>query len=74
MKRLLTGLGCIAMAMSIGGAALALNPQPLPPRCATFSHCPKGPGIRCPPPTVARQIKAPHTGRRVWRCIKLKID
>ena len=32
MKKLLATLGLAAMAVSVAGSALALNPQPLPPR------------------------------------------
>jgi hypothetical protein len=39
MTRLIA-LGCIAVAgLSIAGAATALNPQPLPPRCVQGAHC-----------------------------------
>jgi hypothetical protein len=36
----LIALGCIAAAgLSIAGAASALNPQPLPPKCVASAHC-----------------------------------
>jgi hypothetical protein len=36
----LVALGCIAAAgLSIAGAASALNPQPLPPRCIQGARC-----------------------------------
>lgn len=36
----LIALGCIAAAsLSIAGAASALNPQPLPPKCIAGAHC-----------------------------------
>ncbi len=73
MTKTLAGFGMAAIAMSIAGSALALNPQPLPPRCAPGSHCPGGPPIHCTPPKVAREIKT-QTGRRIWKCIKLKVD
>ena len=47
MSRFLTVLCFGAMAWSIAGPALALNPQPLPPRCLQSMHC-GGPGIAQP--------------------------
>jgi hypothetical protein len=47
MSRLLTVLCFGAMAWLITGSALALNPQPLPPRCLPGAHC-GGPGIAQP--------------------------
>jgi len=39
MTKWLTTLAVATMAVSIAGPSFALNPQPLPPRCATFAHC-----------------------------------
>ena len=41
MAKLLAAVGVAAIAVSIAGSSLALNPQPLPPRCL--------PGARCTP-------------------------
>jgi Nickel/cobalt transporter regulator len=46
MSRLLTVLCFGTMACLIAGSAVALNPQPLPPRCLPGAHC--GPGIAQP--------------------------
>jgi len=35
----LLALSIAAMAISVAGSALALNPQPLPPRCLPGAHC-----------------------------------
>jgi hypothetical protein len=47
MSRLPTALCFGATAWLITGSALALNPQPLPPRCLPGAHC-GGPGIGQP--------------------------
>jgi hypothetical protein len=39
MVKLVTFACAVAAALSIAGAAAALNPQPLPPRCLAGVHC-----------------------------------
>jgi hypothetical protein len=38
MTRILR-IGCLAVGLSFAGAAAALNPQPLPPRCVAGVKC-----------------------------------
>ena len=47
MAKLLTVLCFAATAWLTAGSAVALNPQPLPPRCLPGVHC-GGPGIAHP--------------------------
>jgi len=69
-----------AATITLAAPALALNPQPLPPRRAPVNSSfapPKRPPIRrqrqeCSPPMVLRHMKV-H-GHYVWRCIHLKIE
>ena len=68
-----------ACLLVLAGPALALNPQPLPPRIAPIATAPTPPRkppphrtpIKCVPPKVARHMKV-H-GHYAWRCIKLKV-
>ena len=39
MTKLVAFACAVAAALSIAGAAGALNPQPLPPRCLAGAHC-----------------------------------
>ncbi len=78
MSKHLTAIAIAAVVASVAGSAVAgpavtLNPQPLPPRCVAGAHCPGAAAIRCKAPLVARQLKT-STGKRVWKCIRLKID
>jgi hypothetical protein len=63
MSRRLTVPCFAAMAWLVTGSALALNPQPLPPRCLPGMHC-GGPGIGRPSYQIVHSY---NRGERIER-------
>jgi hypothetical protein len=67
MTRLLT-LACIAAAgLSIAGAAAALNPQPLPPRCVAGAHCDPIGRAHVRAVELSRHCRITRHHRHCWR-------